>query len=667
MTHAPLIRTLLISLCLAWLGWGIWWMSAESAPIRQLEYWMHDGLFWLRGATPVSGQVVIVAIDEASSTELGHAWPWPRSLHARLIKTLNLAGARLIFFDVIFAKPAKDPTEDQQLAAAMQESVPVILASGIAQTHRPTHVEASWLEPTPLLRHAAHATGAAIFLPDGDGVIRTYPDQMEGRISLGQLFASLISPNPSRVSSLIDYHGPMGTLPAVSYYQALNWHTDLPKGYFQNKVVLVGHMNNIPVALGSGTDSFPTPFFRFDGQRMHGVEIHGHLFETILNPNPLRNWSPGPWIVPVLWIWLVTLRGEWAANHPGLVLILFVGFLMMVSAGIYTLFVQYRILCTVGFPITLLTLGTMGWSLHGHVTTLRKKKVLKKIFGNYIAPALVERLLRQPELVRLGGEVKEISVLFSDIRGFTGLSEALPGPEALVTFLNHYLNAMTAPVLTHQGMIDKYIGDAIMALFGAPLDDPHHARSACLAALAMVEALPAVNHHFLTSWPSATSGIQIGIGIHTGEVVVGNMGSRQRFDYTVIGDNVNLASRLEGLTKEYGVHIIISATTREQLDARFICRELDMVRVKGKNQPVKIYQLITCGTASGEFSWLESHYARAVTAYRAGDWEHAAGILEQILQRAPEDGPTRLLHTRCNRLLAHPPETWDGVWTMTAK
>jgi adenylate cyclase len=266
----------------------------------------------------------------------------------------------------------------------------------------------------------------------------------------------------------------------------------------------------------------------------------------------------------------------------------------------------------------------------------------------------------------------DLTVMFSDIRGFTSVAEQL-SPTALVHLLNQYLSPMTEIVFEKRGTLDKYIGDAVMAFFGAPVHTTLHAANGCDAALEMIAALERMRERWRIEDPSLPQ-IEIGIGVNSGPMVVGNMGSSQRFNYTVMGDNVNLASRLEGLNKEYGTHILITGQTL--LAARaglgdsgaYTVRELDFVRVKGKEEPIQLFELRRRGPALTEELPLLNDYARALAKYRVGDFAEARIEFESLLERFPGDGPSARMHARCDSMLSAPPASgWDGVYRMEHK
>jgi adenylate cyclase len=290
------------------------------------------------------------------------------------------------------------------------------------------------------------------------------------------------------------------------------------------------------------------------------------------------------------------------------------------------------------------------------------KRMVKNAFSKYLSDKLVDIIVKNPEKLRLGGEKREISVLFSDIRGFTSISEKL-SPEEIANLLHEYLTPMSEVILQNDGLLDKYIGDAIMALFGTPVWMETHAIKACEAALSMMKKLDELNKNW-----EKTKGLKlkIGIGINTGECIVGNMGSDILFDYTAIGDTVNLASRLEGTTKFYGVGIVVSEFTVSKTDGRFFFRELDLVKVKGKEKPVKIYELIGW-EATEKMKTLTSQFYRALNFYRDGKWDSAIEGFKKCLEISPDDKPSKLYIERCLKLKEMKIEEWEGIYEMEVK
>jgi adenylate cyclase len=295
----------------------------------------------------------------------------------------------------------------------------------------------------------------------------------------------------------------------------------------------------------------------------------------------------------------------------------------------------------------------------------REKRKIRRTFSQYISPGVIELIEKDPhEYIHPGGEVKDLTVMFSDIRDFTTLSEGLT-PDELVNLLNQYLSVMTDILFRHLGTLDKYIGDAIMAFWGSPYPQPDHALRACRCAVEMIAGLEELNRKWAEQ---GRRQIAIGIGMNTGPVNVGNMGSDKRLAWTCMGDNVNLASRLEGMTKEYRNRVIISVFTHAQVAHEFVVREVDRIRVKGKKKPVVIYELLAPISERDTYAALLTKYNAALDVYRSQNWREAAGAFGELLIAYPDDGPTQILLQRSVEFIEEAPEPdWDGVYVMKSK
>lgn len=350
----------------------------------------------------------------------------------------------------------------------------------------------------------------------------------------------------------------------------------------------------------------------------------------------------------------------------------------MANAGSLYAFWEYRILVEPVTPSLAILFVYLSSSLMHYMATEKEKNQVRHAFSHYMSPALVEQLAANPDKLKLGGENKELTILFCDIRGFTTISESFNDAHALTTFINRFLTPMTGIILDHVGTIDKYIGDCIMAFWNAPLDDADHARHGCISALRMmaeVEVLNKIQEQDAKENNRRFVPIHIGIGLNTGICCVGNMGSDQRFDYSVLGDDVNLASRLEGQSKYYGVDIVIGENTQRQV-ADMATLELDMIKVKGKNKPVRIFTLLgeeNLATEAGFISLKES-FSSMMEAYRSGQWNEATKALVQCkelhgtMATLPLAGLIELYEERIASFIANPPSNdWDGVFVATSK
>jgi adenylate cyclase len=452
---------------------------------------------------------------------------------------------------------------------------------------------------------------------------------------------------------LINYLGPSQTFPHYSIADIL---TDrVPPEKIKGKIVLIG-------ATATGIyDLRVTPF----SPSFPGVEIHATVIENILNRTFLLHSSVMRFFDLCAIIFFGLTMGLVVGRLrplPGLFAALA---LVAAFAGIYFLvFFKLNVWLNLVYPFTTMVTIYLSLTVFHYFREEREKKKIRGAFQYYLTASVINEMLKDPSKLKLGGQKKDLTVLFSDIRGFSAIAETLT-PEELVALLNEYLTAMTDRVFAHDGLLDKYIGDAIMAVFGAPIDQPDHARRACLTSLEMIRTLSELQ----IKWREEGRPVfDIGIGINTGEMVVGNMGSKMRFDYTVMGDMVNLGSRLEGLNKEYGTHIIISEYTYREVKDIACSRELDRVRVKGKSKPVIIYELLGEKEAREDFSqWIEV-FEQGLTLYRAGRWDQATALFDQAVKIRPDDHASMVYIQRCRNLKAAPPgESWDGVYNMTRK
>ncbi len=423
----------------------------------------------------------------------------------------------------------------------------------------------------------------------------------------------------------------------------------------RDRIVLVGS-----TAAGAA-DVWATPL----DPLLPGVEIHANFIENILDGGFIRRGLREN-MVDLGFIVLCSLGAGVLLSvvrpaRATAILIIGLGLYLWLS---YYLFARHRIWIVAFLPTATLTVNYAGIVSYRFFFEEREKKKIRGAFQQYLPPGLIKELLEHPELLRLGGEEKELTAMFSDIREFTSLSEGLT-PSALVELLNQYFSAMTDVIFKHWGTLDKYIGDAIMAYWGAPYPQTDHAERACYAGLGMLQALNALQSRRTAE---GRPPINIGVGINTGPMLVGNMGSSRRFNFTIMGDNVNLASRLEGLNKEFHTRLIISESTYQATRGKFVARELDLIRVKGKMKPVKIYELLGRSEELDRFRALVERFQTGLEAYRSARWETGVEVFERLLKDVPNDGPSQVFLKRCRELVERPPEReWDGVYVMETK
>ncbi|HKF52498.1 MAG TPA: adenylate/guanylate cyclase domain-containing protein [Candidatus Acidoferrales bacterium] len=466
-------------------------------------------------------------------------------------------------------------------------------------------------------------------------------------------FGSYATVHPDPIGRLmINYHGPSHTYPYVSIADVAN--KSFPAGTFKGKLVLVGAS-----ATGIG-DLRTTPFGGLD---FPGVEIHANVIDNVLNRHFLYHGAAQVLTdlsfiflfgIP-LGIWLAFVQPRW----------LFAGLLLLIpfAALVYWAFLHnWWLNFIVPSLFTLIpNVGLVG--LYRVLIEEHEKRRVRGAFQQYVSPEVIRRVLDEPRLVE--PRKSNITIMFSDIRGFTTLSESLDAQD-LAALLNNYLTRMTEVVFATQGTLDKYIGDAVMAFWGAPFEQPDQADNAANAALEMMARLADLRSEWTQRGQPL---VDIGIGINTGVASVGNMGSQLRYGYTALGDSVNLASRLEGLNKEYSTHIILSESAYIAMrDTSFLVRELDLIRVKGKLLPVTIYELMGRRDTAGDLVQLAETFGKGHEAYKLRAWAEAKRWFESVLLRWPDDGPARIFLARCEEYMAEePPADWEGVYVMKHK
>lgn len=536
----------------------------------------------------------------------------------------------------------------------------------------------------PLIASAAQGAGFFNFIPGRDGIIRNAPLLMRYQ---GEFYPSLalktlafyldrasivvhaedygidhISlggyaiPTNEVGELLLNYRGPAGTLERISAADILEGR--LEPGRLEGKLVLLG-----VTAIGV-YDAHSTPY----GPSFPGLEIQGNVAENIIQGDFIHH-TGMELLIDLLAVFTVLLL--LALMLPRFSGIVYRFALTLAVLALYIWlnlywFAAHQLWLNLTYPLLAWVLGYISLNLYLALVVERRYATVHTAFKYYLQPELVDRLTQDPELLQFGGAQKHLTILFSDIRNFTNLSEGLT-PLQLAKFINCYMDPMTEEVLKHRGTLDKYIGDAVMAIFGAPIPVPEHARDACQSALAMIADLD----HIETCCPELAHifPIRIGIGIHSGDVVVGNLGSSFHFTYTALGDNVNLASRLEGLTKVYGVNILVSEATRGEVGAQFAFRELDRVRVKGKQVPIRIFELLgSQATLEPGQTQALAQWHEALAHYHAQAWESALSGFERLQAHEPFAKSCGLYIERCQHYRQSPPATdWDGVTTFTQK
>ncbi len=655
------------------------------------------------GAEPVIEDIVILDIDERSLEKYGQ-FPWSHNFHADLIEYLHNDGVVGVAFDILFFDAPLDTTGQNRFINVVGDKGNVLNALVLYPEERdrfryksesnpyeqntpPTEgfnelscIKFDVIEGPPVkLADASAYLGFVNFIPDPDGITREVPLVLKagGDYFLSLSLASLYmitngGATPVKYSDgsiyltdeikipvdkngffKLNFLGLPESFRYVSYYDVNEGR--LPPGFFEGKFALVGTsargLSDLKVVPLS--NEFP------------GVEIHATVIHNILTEQYLS--AASDYITFPILIVLTLLLGILFYQSSA-----FKGFLLFVAvtigwfAIVAVLFIEYSIILELVRPFLTFSFTYILVVVNRYFGEEQEKKKYRGILQHYVAPPVVKNLVDNIENLRLGGESRELTILFSDIRGFTEVAERLT-PQQLVQFLNTYTTIQTQAVFEYYGTLDKYIGDALVVIFGAPeaQQEVNYAEGACKAALKMKEndRLLSEKFRYLN-----TGEIFTRIGINTGEAVVGNMGSDVRFSYTVLGDNVNLASRLEGLNKQYQTQIMISEMTRNKTSKKFITRELDLTRVKGRSQPVRIYELIKYGEMDEQTGRLIDMFSRALSSYRSKDFVLAEKLFNEILEFKSDDGPSMVFKERCLQLQVDPPPVdWDGVWTMRTK
>lgn len=700
---------------------------AQPAMLQQLDRKVYDAFLIGRSGGAPSPVPAVVDIDERSLAAYGQ-WPWPRYLLARLLARLTEHGAAAVALDILLSEPDRSspahlraglkrdfgldmgfthlPPElednDALLARTLTES-PAILgvflrfsadspttdmlppATGLAEQTPPgcpsprerllpAH---SALLPLPAFLRAA-PVGVINAAPDADGVIRTVPlvsrlgDRMYANLALRALMRGMgvgtmiLRSGPDGLEELrvgplsvpvtptgamyVPFRGPRGGYPYFSAVDVLEGRA--PAEEIQGRILFVGS------SAAGLQDIRATPF----DPVYPGVEVHAAVVDAILSQNfrILPAWTPGAQALAILLAGLLTALACGLAR-PIVYLPLSAGLAGGAVAGSWHLFGGGVFLSPLYVTLTvaaetLTLLSVRFWQEE------RQKRVLRRAFSRYVAPEVVARIAERGGDV-FAGEEREVTLLFTDVRGFTSLSEKLR-PEQVVALLNRYFTPMTACIRDNEGTLDKFIGDAIMAFWNAPLDVADHPARAVRTALRMQELLRELNISLEKEFGVR---LAIGAGVHTGAVYVGNMGSEDLLDYTCIGDNVNLASRLEGLCPKYGVGIVVSGDTARQCADDLYFRPLDTIRVKGRTHSVDICTVLRPEEAAARREELDNA-ATALRAYRQGDFTGAERLFATLRETCPADAALYSLYAqRCRALAASPPANWDGIWTFDSK
>lgn len=645
--------------------------------------------------------IVIVAIDDNSLEFFGKnniSWPWPRDFYAILVDYLTTNGVKEIIFDIFFNQPDIDREETDAeytdgLFAASLADKNVILAVKLGDSEKkieekklqkfalklsnfkPERVYNSGVFPLDIFLKNAKNIGVVNVYPDSDGIIRRVPvlykfkniflpqigltpflESPVGEFKKNKLIVNALKiPVDKKGNYFVNWYKKdnfkfvtFSSVIQSAFAKKYGEEATLPDKVFNGKTVLIG-------STASGIDDMiNVPF----ADPIPGVELWATIISNFEN-NDFIDKLPEFVDFMILFV-VVFLTIYFFIKIKSRFIFLFWIFLPVFSVWLnFILFARFRIVYSMTMPITGFIFAFIYSSLSGYFIEGKSRKELKKVFSRYLHPMVIEQILNNPEKIKLGGASIEATVLFSDIADFTPFSENKTAEE-LIRLLNKYFEVLTDFVLSNKGLLDKYTGDGIMAIFGAPVSMQKHAYFACKAALA--------HKKFSESDQSEVALLHRNtrIGINSGIIVAGNLGSEQKTDYTAIGDNVNLASRLEGVNKVFRTKIIISESTFNRVKEDFICRELDKIRVKGKNLPTSIYELVDEKTDEKFPRWIKA-YEEGLSLYRRKNWDLAKEKFNLVLKLKGEDFPSRLMIERCEKLKKENPENWDGVFSLKTK
>jgi adenylate cyclase len=611
--HARRLRhagvTLLITVVVATLIGAAQFVPQTGLFLRKAEYTAHDALLRLRGPMPRPSQVTIVEIDSASVGELG-GWPFPRSLHARLIERLSAWGAKVIAFDVVFDAPRGDAA-DRALVRACRRAGNVLVAANLetlaSEASTTTALAgARWQYPFPELADVCGVgyigmdheedtvvRRASLFSPTVASIRAPALSVLAAARFLGHDPDAAVTPGALRLGETvvpldaegkfwINYTGAERAVLRVPYYQVVQeglLSAAAAERAFRDRVVFVGATDPmLHDAVSVPNDaSFP------------GVEVHANITHMLLGNRPLRRLPEG-WALALATLGALAVGAGSVVGRPDKALLGLIG-VAVVYAGVALALFRQGVWIPVVVPLAGAGASFVIGVLYKWAVEDRERRRISALFSKYVSKDVARELMENEQASQLGRSRKQrLTCLFSDIRGFTTMSERLE-PEQVVTMLNEYFDRMVDVVFAHRGTLDKYVGDAIMATFGVPKSYGNDAERACRTAVRMREELEALQRQWAAE---GKAGIDIGIGVNTGDAVVGNIGHRDRLEFACIGDTINTASRLESLNKELGTKILISESTYNEVKdlGLFAVRRLPAATVKGKAEAVQVYELL---------------------------------------------------------------------------
>ncbi len=658
-----------------------------SGILKLFEFKVYDLLSIYINPPNISDRVCLIYVDQNSITELskqGITWPWPRQIYAPVIEYLSEADA--IFLDILFTENSSYGVEDDKiLGDAIKKTKNVYLPLVLSKEEKIfINSEEKYLKNIPLkisipprfqynsigfpvdeVRENAKGLGSVSILPDEDGVYRRIPlffkvreytipnfimsyfvNKNAVKFKNDKLFinnAQIALKDGSVLLKYSTHKQPFTVLPFIEIFDASvkaskNQDTHIKKNFFKDKVVFIG------LTAAGLFDLKPMPV----SSTTPGLFIHATAFENIMNKNSITT-APAVYIfIFILFIsylipYIVLKQHSLKINILAFIILL----LTIVLLGIFLFRISIYLQLTPMFVSLVFTSITS--SLYSYAVEGRERSFIKRTFTQYMDSRIVDYLLKNPEYIKPGGQKKTVTVFFADIADFTTISESL-SPEKTAFMLHQVLDCLSKVIIEHYGIVDKYIGDCIMAFWGAPVQTPEDETNACNTAIKCIEKLKEINKELTAK---GIQGIKIRIGIHTGDAIVGNIGSDRLFNYTVVGDTVNIASRLESVNKYFKTSIIVSEDTMSKISDNFIARELGLITVKGKTKPIRIFELIgKKNTISDKQEILLQKYNSGFKLYNEKKWFEARDVFSSILKDFPEDEPSKFYMKKCEDFIS---------------
>lgn len=686
---------------------------------QSLDNRLRDFMFNIRGEIPTTGKIVIADIDERSLKALGQ-WPWNRKDMAQIIYNLASLEASVIGLDMVFAEEDKqsdsyiikhrkwqvknlqEPEDYDAILGYYIENTPTVTGYVFNMSEETPEIldrpnisaniqfeadkQDGIIEPlgivlnVPKIQDNAYSAGFFNNFSDTDGIIRRVPILMKEDgfyytslafemyriykqipnvrfVYDGESFAGVdmngtYVPTDKHGRFFVNFRGPAKTFEYISIIDIYNGTVDPAK--IKDKIVLIG--TSAIGLLDIRTTAFDVAY--------PGVEVHANVIDNMLAEDFIAISDSSVGYEQLLIVGIIFIIALIMFSMPatwGLAAVSLLSYILF--EHLYYMHFTEHTVVNILFPFMALILMTIMTLLVSYIFESRTKKIIREKFSQKVSKDVVDELLKNPDSVVLVGMDKEVTVFFSDVRSFTSISEQLGSAEKLIALMNDYMTPMVDIIIEENGTIDKFIGDAIMAYWNAPRDLNGHQDYAVRASLRQLQALEPLNKVLKQKYDVE---LEFGIGLNTGVAIVGEMGSHGRSDYTLIGDPVNLGSRVEGLCKPYGVTLIITEFTKAGLKDAYIIRDLDLVQVKGKEQPVKIYEVIDFGYAEGELKVELDTYAEALALYRASEFNQALDIFSSLEEKYAKTVYT-LYKERCEHFIEVPPENFDGVFRFTTK